>query len=221
MSVLQIKPKRPRHPAHRTRPNPLYGYGYNPAWPSILSVAHDEANGGRVFVVTDRPCALVGNPTLLPLSLNGLSIVEGAMVNPIRFRLWMSGAVPQGAAWQWAAGGNGLVDPITGHALNAGGGDCDDVAGPYAPVPPAAVVSAYGSGTTAVLAFDRPVVLTGDMPDDAVTFNGVAALSATNVDANTLSFGLAVAVSGGDPWAIVRQPAWVATAVAWPAAGVL
>src|SRR5690349_9006369 len=51
--------------------NPLYGYGYNPAWPSILSVAHDEANGGRLFVVTDRPCVLSppANSTRLPLAV--------------------------------------------------------------------------------------------------------------------------------------------------------
>jgi hypothetical protein len=200
--------------------NPLYGYGYNPSWPSILSVAHDEANGGRVFVITDRPCALV-NPAALPLSLAGLSIVDAVDVLPIKFRLWMSGPVPAGAAWGWGPDGYGLIDPITSHVLNAAGGDCADVPGPYTPLPPAAVIAAYGSGTTAVLQFDRPVALTGDMPDDAITFNGMAATSATNVDNDTISFGLGGFVMAGDPWAITRQPAWITTALLWPSAGTL
>ena len=37
----------------------FYGYDYNPAWPSILSVAHNEFDGGQLFVITDPPCVLV------------------------------------------------------------------------------------------------------------------------------------------------------------------
>jgi hypothetical protein len=201
--------------------NPLYGYDYNPAWPSILSVAHDETNGGRVFIITDRPCILISPPAGLPLVLAGLDVLEAVEILPVKFRLWMSGPAPAGAAWAWEAGGFGIVDPVTNHVLNASGGNCDDVPGPYAPIPPAAVVSAYAGGTTAVMTFDRPVTITGDAPDDAITFNGMTPTSVSNVDANTLSFGMPGFIMAGDPWVISRQPDWLTTAVVWPASGTL
>src|SRR5436190_21941594 len=73
-------PNRPsavrRPPSHRresAHANPLYGYGYNPAWPSILSVAHDEADGAALFVITDRPCILLGKqlPLVVPITGGG------------------------------------------------------------------------------------------------------------------------------------------------------
>jgi hypothetical protein len=207
---------------HDTVPaNPLYGYDYNPAWPSILSVAHDEGNGGRVYLITDRPCVLVSPPDGLPLSLAGLEIVEAVEVASVKFRLWMSGPVPAGAAWAWDAGGFGIVDPVTNHVLNASHGYCADTPGPFAPLPPAAVVSASAAGTTAVLVFDRPVTITGDTPDDAITFNGMTPASVSNVDPHTLSFALPGFVMAGDPWVIARQPDWLTTAVVWPASGTL
>ena len=214
--------KRKHAPRHAGIANdPFYGFGYNPAWPSILSVAHDESNGGRVFVITDRPCVLVSPPAGLPLALAGLDVLEATEILPVKFRLWLSGPVPPGGAWAWGADGYGLVDPVTNHPLNAAGGHCADVPGPYAPIPPAAVVSAYAGGTTAVLVFDRPVVLTGDAPDDAITFNGLTPAGVSNADANTLSFAMPGFVMSGDPWVIDRQPAWIATAIVNPASGTL
>src|SRR5258706_339062 len=63
-----------RHDGQRL--NPLYGYGYRPDWPSILSIAHDVSDGGRLFIITDRPCALL-SPSL-PLEVAGLSILGAA-----------------------------------------------------------------------------------------------------------------------------------------------
>src|SRR5215213_4408333 len=105
-----VRVRRPRHtPDWRV---PGYGVGYNPAWPSILSVAHDEADGGRLFVVTDRPCVLLGSAAGLPIAVAGLSVLDCVEVLPVKFALAMSGAVPQGSAWTWGpAAGNDLVDP--------------------------------------------------------------------------------------------------------------
>jgi hypothetical protein len=216
-------PVAPARPIHRdpSRANPLYGYGYNPSWPSVLSVAHDEADGGALFVITDRPCAINGAGNVVPLSVAGLSVLSGAMILPIKFRFAMNGAVPLHAPWQWGTGACDLFDPITGHAPNAGAGDCADVPGPYVPPGPPAVVATNFGGNTVTLTFDRPVAVTGDPPDDAVTVNGMTASSASNADANTISLAMPGPVNAGDPWAITRQPAWVATAIAWPEGGVL
>jgi len=221
MATIILKRKLPplRHtPASR---DPFYGHGYNPLWPSILSVAHDEENGGRVFIISDRPCALIDPPTGLPLSLAGLDVLEALEILPVKFRLWMSGPVPAGSLWTWGADGAGIVDPITNQPLNAAGGSCADMPGPYAPIPPAAVVSAYSGGTTAVLIFDRPVAATGSTPDDAITFNGMTAVFASKVDANTVSFGTPGPIAPGDPWVINRQPEWLSDPVLWPSSGTL
>jgi len=58
-----------RHRHAPDRADPLYGYGYRPDWPSILSVAHDTTDAARVFVITDRPCVLYGPG--LPLTVVG------------------------------------------------------------------------------------------------------------------------------------------------------
>jgi hypothetical protein len=217
--------QRRRH-AHAHRPdaqrvNPLYGFGYRPDWPSILSVAHDEANGGRVFIITDRPCVLVSPPAGLPLTLAGLDVLWAQEMLSVKFRLWMNGAVPAGSAWTWGAGGAGIVDPITGNQLNAAGGNCADLPGPYTPLPGVVVVAVAASGDTATLTFDRPVVLTGDPPDDAITFGGQTASAVINVDGTTLSFTLPSLITPGDAWIISRQPAWIATDVGVPQSGPL
>src|SRR5438045_1961702 len=101
---LRTRNPSPRRPRHETEwAVPGYGVGYNPSWPSILSVAHDEADGGRLFVITDRPCVLVppANSIRLPLAVAGLSVQDAVEMLPIKFRLQMSGAVPRGAPWTW------------------------------------------------------------------------------------------------------------------------
>src|SRR3954466_11214969 len=90
-----LPPRRQVAPA----PQPGYGVGYRPDWPSILSVACDTADGGAVFVGTDRPCVIVPGPPALPLGLAGLAVVGAAEVLPVKFRVAMAGAVPAGAAW--------------------------------------------------------------------------------------------------------------------------
>jgi len=212
-----------RHvPARHRSPAPTdlrYGYGYNPAWPSILSVAHDVTDGSRLYVITDRPCVLAG-PSL-PLEVAGLSIVAATTMLPVKFRLTMSDAVPQGAAWQWLAGGTQLYDPITGHGLNAASGECADAPGPYTPPPPpvtANVVAQSASGATCTLTFDQPIVLSGGAIDDAIVFDGAPATGVVNVDANTLGFDVPFA-SEGSTWSIVRQPSWVTTPLTVPQSG--
>ncbi len=83
--------------------NPLYGYNYNPAWPSILSVAHDEFNGAIVYVITDRPCVL--NAGLPPLAIAGRTVSSASMVLPVKCRVTFNGAIARGAAWVLAGGG--------------------------------------------------------------------------------------------------------------------
>lgn len=219
MPVRQIQRK---VPAHHRSPGPAdlrYGYGYDPSWPSILSVAHDESNGGRVFVITDRPCVLVDPPAGLPLSLAGLDVLWAQTILSVKFRVWMSGPVPAGAAWSWATGGAGIVDQITGHQLNAASGSCADVPGPYAPLPGVVVIAVAASGDTVTLGFDRPVELTGDPPDDAITFGGQVANSVINVDGTTLSFVLPALITPGDEWIISRQPTWIVNPVGVPQSG--
>jgi hypothetical protein len=178
-----------------------------------------------VFVFTDRPCALLsvtaaGLPLSFPLNPS-LTIVDAAEVLPAKFRFWLSGPVAQGAAWQWGPEGYALIDPITGYRLNAAGGSCVDVPGPFAPLPPAHVVDAQASGTTAVLQFSRPVALNGNAPDGAITFNGMTPTSVINASADTLSFGLGGFVMSGDPWVVSGQPGYLDTPIVWPASGTL
>ncbi len=206
-----------RHDGQRL--NPLYGYGYRPDWPSILSIAHDVSDGGRLFIITDRPCALL-SPSL-PLEVAGLSILDAATILPVKFRLTMSGAVPQGAAWQWMGNNSQLYDPITGYGVNATSGNCADVPGPYTPPPPpvtANVVAQSASGATCTLTFDQPIILSGGAVDDAILFDGAAGTGVVNVDASTLGFNVPFA-SEGSTWSIVRQPAWITTLLTVPQGG--
>jgi hypothetical protein len=206
-----------RHDAQRL--NPLYGYGYNPAWPSILSVAHDVSDGGRLFIITDRPCVLLSSA--LPLEVAGLSIIDAVTILPVKFRVSMSGAVPRGAAWQWLPSGSQLYDPITGYGVNAAMGYCADVPGPYTPPPPpitANVVAQTASGAACTLTFDQPIALTGAPVDDAIFFDGAAATGVVGIDAYTLGFDVPFA-SEGSTWSIVRQPAWVTALLTVPQSG--
>jgi len=220
--MLLQRRHRAGHAGHRSDPqrvNPLYGYGYRPDWPSILSVAHDVTDGARLYVITDRPCVLL-SPSL-PLEVAGLSIVDATTILPVKFRLTMSDAVPQGAAWQWLAGGTQLYDPITGSALNAAAGNCADVPGPYTPPPPpvtANVVAQSASGAACTLTFDQPIALSGGSIDDAILFDGQPATGVVNVDASTLGFDVPFA-SEGSTWSIVRQPAWITTPLTVPQNG--
>jgi hypothetical protein len=219
----------PRRRSSRPRPEPAYGVGYRPDWPSIRSVAHDETDGGRLFVVTDRPCVLLGPPLVLPLSVGGGDgpvVLDAVKILPVKFRLQMSGAVARGAPWNWGNGASSLVDPISGHGPNPAFGTCDDVPGPYAPPAPAAVVSASIDGDRLVvtLSFDRTLALLADPPepvDDAIQFGAESPASIALAGAAALAFTLAAPLGEGSSWSINRQPDWLATPVAVPQSGSL
>lgn len=205
------------------RADPYYGYGYRPDWPSVLSVAHDENDGAGLFVITDRPCVLsgAGLPLIVPVAAP-LWILTAVEVLPVKFRLAMSDAVPQGADWRWLDGPSMLIDPVSGHGPNAASGVCADVAGPYTPPPPAVVINAGALGNACTLEFDRPVMLSASPPpppDDAMLFDGQAALAVSSVNFTTLRFDLGTFVSPGGAWEIVRQPDWVRSALAVPQSG--
>jgi len=74
MSTRILQRRVPSHRRSVDPANPLYGFDYRPDWPSILSIAHDEADGGKLFVITDRPCILVSAD--LPLSVDNRFIVD-------------------------------------------------------------------------------------------------------------------------------------------------
>jgi hypothetical protein len=222
MPASDTQPKHPRNSRSAPPLNPYYGHGYRPDWPSILSVAHDVADGGALYVVTDRPCTLAG-PTL-PLAVAGKGVIGAATVLPVKFRLAMSGAIPRDAAWVWGTGPCQLTDPVSGHAPNWASGNCADIPGPYTPPPPANVVgTSYGTSGTAgwaELTFDRAVILSGGPPDSTILFAGVyAATAASAVSLVTLRFELPMAMSPGGAWAIGGQPSWIDSPLTWPAAG--
>ena len=158
-----------RSPPHAS---PYYGYGYDPSRPSILSIAHDEEDGGSLFVITDRPCAIVGDPLALPLVVpveSPLAIVAVEEVLPVKFRVRLGGAVPQGAAWHWSAGPSALVDVATGRSPNPAAGDCADFPGPYVPPPVALTLVSATFDSDFELLF-----LTFDRAVDVSLFNGAA-----------------------------------------------
>lgn len=206
------------------RLDPFYGFGYDPNWPSILSVAHDETDGSGLFVITDRPCGLsnIG----LPLQIAGLAILDATEILPVKFRVQMNGAVTRGATWHWAGNNSAIYDLKTGSGPNAGFGTCADIPGPYTPPVPVNVSVAAVSGGNAALTFDAPVVLNPPTPlpppavDDAITFDGQTANFVTQTDPFTLLFNLAVPVSSGSVWNLSRQPTWIATVLTVPQSGV-
>jgi hypothetical protein len=238
MPVVRSNPPRLLRPrrgaAVANAPYALAYAPYDPTRPAILSVAHDEADGGAIFVITDRPCYLSGSAYQLPLTIHAagggrLAVLSAlATAVPVKYRLVLSGPVPRGAAWAWgppaAPGAANLFAAGTVDPLNAASGDCADVPGPYAPPPPANVVSTNygtsGSVNWATLTFDRPVILNGQPPDDAILFAGFyAATAASQSTAETIYFEVPSSLSFGSSWAITRQPAWVDSPLAWPAAG--
>jgi len=221
MPTLIIKHKKPVLSRRPGTDSTFYGYGYNPSWPSILSVAHDEADGGSLFIIMDRPCVLAGLtlPLVVPESGTPLAIVAAEMILPVKFKLTFSDAVPLHAAWRWSGGSCSLYDPITGNYPNAGGGECADFPGPYTPPAPATVIAATAMGYGCTLQFDRPIALFGTSPDDAVLFDGVAPMAVANYAPDTLGFECANFLAAGAAWQIVRQPAWVATVLAQPVDG--
>lgn len=216
---------RTQHPKNDLgRANPLYGYGYDPNWPSILSVAHDEEDGSGLFVITDRPCGL-GNIGL-PLTISGLAILDAVEILPVKFRVTMNGAVTRGATWHWAGNNSAIYDLKTGTGPNAGFGTCADIPGPYTPPALVNVSVATVAGGNAELTFDAPVVLNPPTPlpppviDDAITFDGQTGNFVTQTDPFTLLFNLAVPISSGSVWNISRQPTWIATLLTVPQSGV-
>jgi hypothetical protein len=128
MILQRHRPSRHRH--DHTRADPLYGFGYRPDWPSILSVAHDTTDGARVFIIMDRPCVLYG-PALPFTVAGGGSIVDATTLLPVKFRVAFAGAIPQGASWAWGADATQLIDPVSGHGPNVASGFCADVPGPH------------------------------------------------------------------------------------------
>jgi len=224
MPTSDSQPRRPRQPQAGIPVNPYYGYGYRPDWPSILSVAHDVADGGALFIITDRPCTL-GGPTL-PLQVAGKSIIAATTILPVKFRVTMSGAIPRDSAWTWGTGTSQLVDAVTGHAPNPASGNTDDIPGPYTPPPPANVVStSYGNTGTAGwvdLTFDQPTIYNGAAPDSSIIFLGTyTATTVTQLSLNTLRFDIPIAPGTGGAWAINNQPGWIDTPVVVPQSGTL
>jgi hypothetical protein len=217
--------KAPRLHESPARANALYGYGYRPDWPSILSVAHDSTDGGGLFIIMDRPCVLLNppvNPATLPLVVGSLHPLEITQILPIKFRVRMNAIVPQGAAWTWEPGPSPLVDPITNNVPNPGSGNCADVRGPYTPPPPAVVILATPNGSTCELQFDRPIVFTSfppGPPDGAILFDGLPADTVGTLAPDRIEFSLQNAVSPGSSWEIAGQPSWIATPLSVPANG--
>lgn len=222
--LLQRRIRTHRAKTEPGRLDPFYGYHYDPNWPSILSVAHDESDGGRLFVITDRPCGLAN--VGLPLQIPGLAILDALEILPIKFRVQMNGAVPQGATWRWPGGNSAIYDLRTGIGPNAAMGTCADLPGPFTPPAPVNVAAAVVSGGNAQLTFDAPVVLIPPTPlpppapDDAITFDGQTANFLTQSDPFTLLFNLSVPIGSGSVWNLARQPAWIATALSVPQNGV-
>jgi hypothetical protein len=125
--------------------------------------------------------------------------------------------VPRGAAWSWAAGGTGIVDPVTGHAPNAAAGDCADVPGPYTPPPPAVLTSAFATGNEAHLYFEQYLVFGGTpVPDGAFTFDGFTPSSVSRPNPYELAFTCPNWLTMESTWAVNVQPAWLATALEVP-----
>lgn len=222
MPIPLLQPKLRKRHANPPHADALYGYGYNPSWPSILSVAHDEADGGALFVILDRPCALGGTGANLPLVVPEgapLSILSAALL-PVKLRVVLDGPVSKGAAWRWAGAPCDLFDPITGNYPNAASGSCADFPGPYVPPPaPAVVVALSGSGMSCSMQFDQPVTVLGSVPDDSILFEGVAPLAAGNQGPDVIAFQLAAPISPGSTWEINAQPGYISTPIAVPQSG--
>lgn len=224
-------PRRARQHRSAARANALYGHGYQPQSPSILSVAHDAQNGGRVFLITDRPCTLMTYwPPEMPLDLSaGISplpvVLNVAAISVVKFVIAYDRPIPQGCPWAWPAGRPHLFDSRTGNQLNAASATMDDVPGAYAPPAGALVTSASGSENSAVLIFNVPVWLVADefgnppTPDDAILFDGQAATAVVQIDPYTLQFTTASSIAPGSTWQIVRQPAWVVFPLENPTSG--
>jgi hypothetical protein len=216
-----VRSSRGRHSSHPS--NPFYGYGYNPNWPSILSVAHDESDGGKLFVITDRPCVLL-SPQLPLLVDGGFGIIDAVALLPNKFHLTMSGAPALGATWRWDSSlPCQLTDAITHHVPNSGMGTIADFPGAYTPPPPANVVNVVAAGGDCNMYFDQPVILTAPLPptDDAMLFDGVAPTSVQYAGGNGLQLYFPITVNPGSTWQITRQPAWVSTVLTVPASGVM
>ena len=147
----------------------------------------------------------------------------------MKFRLTMSGAVPQGAGWAWTGGPCHLVDARAGTFPNAGHGACADVPGPYTPPPPppdpALVVSMVinPDGNTVTLTFDTALDIASHpiAPDGSILVAGQVPQTIVVVDTHTVELSMGFLLNVGDPWQVASQPAWLYTPVAHPADGTL
>ena len=221
--MLLQRRKHRHYREHQTRPEPGYGIGYNPAWPSILSVAHDTADGAVVYVILDRPCIL-NPPGAIPFVLDGATVQSAVMAMPDKLAVRCTTGVPRGAAWTWGAAPPadcGLVDPVSGHAPNPASGFCADEPGPAVPPLLAVVVGSSASGFVCTLVFDQPVELNGNAMDGAILFNGAPPASVASLSANTLQFNASTYLNTNDPWEIVAQPGYLNTPLAVPQSGYL
>ena len=229
MPTRILRHKVPTHARSADRADQLYGYGYNPSRPSILSVAHDEDDGSALFVVLDRPCELSsGWPPVVPLVVEAggyaLDIVTVEMVLPVKLRVVLWEGVPLRAAWRWMGGECSVADPLTGEYPNAAAGACADFPGPYTP-PPANVVSVVGPplGSDVAMLFDRAVNLIPGVPTGSgMQFGGQSPVAVWPIDARTLGIRIAVPIEPNvTQWSIDNQPDWIETALTWPTWGVI
>jgi hypothetical protein len=203
------------------RLDPFYGFGYDPNWPSILSVAHDVDDGGKLFVITDRPCVLLSPQ--LPLEVDGgFGILDAVAVLPVKFHLTMSGAVAPGATWRWVSGQPcQLTGAVSHHVPNGGMGTIADVPGPYTPPPPAGVIDAVAAGMDCIITFDQPIALTVPLGafDDGMLFDGYPAIGVQYAASNALQIYLNNSVGPGSTWQVNHQPSWISSILAAPQSG--
>jgi hypothetical protein len=179
-------------------------------------------------VITDRPCVLAGSAAGLPISVGegaGLWVLDCVEVLPIKFRLAMSGAVPEGAEWSWGPNaGSDLVDPITNNPLNPGSGNCADVPGPYTPPPAVNILSVAIAGTaTVIVAFSGPIAVnSGVTPDAGFTIGdggSVVPVTVSPLDATRVTLELSGEPADGWPWQLGAQPNWLVTPAVVPQDG--
>jgi hypothetical protein len=92
---------------------------------------------------------------------------------------------------------------------------------PQPPPAPPRVVWVSFMDDRVVFTFDRPVATNAEIPDDALTVNGMTPTSVGNQDATGVFAYFPSVLFGGEPWAIGRQPNWVQTEIGVPEDGSL
>jgi hypothetical protein len=96
-----------------------------------------------------------------------------------------------------------------------------DVPTPPPPPGPPRVVGTTFMDDRVVFTFDQPVATNFEIPDDALTANGLTPTSVGNQDANSVFAYFGSFLFAGAPWEISRQPNWLDTAVEVPESGTL